>query len=179
MVVSPCSESDVTGGETPPSQPARTPAFHPREACPCGGTLASRRLAWRRPRRQQQSALDPRRRSADDQQNSEAAMRRFLVTCVVLLSCAAPALAQSITCESSMATTANAAAGSAGKAGLQLELSDNRCIEGTTYGRAWKASSGSIAVAGTVHVSRRQLLTGNRRIVCESQKGTLEWAPPN
>jgi hypothetical protein len=40
------------GGETPPSQPARTPAFHPHMhhfvLAWAGGTLASRRLARRR-----------------------------------------------------------------------------------------------------------------------------------
>lgn len=104
-------------------------------------------------------------------------MRRWFVTCVVLLSCAAPALAQSITCESPEGAYRECRGGSAGKAELTLELSDNRCIEGTSYGTRME---------GVVWVDRGcrgrfsfrgGSLTGNRRIVCESQKGTLEWCP--
>lgn len=102
-------------------------------------------------------------------------MRGFLVTCVVLLSCAASVEAQTITCESPDGSYRECRAGSAGKAVLVMELSDNRCIEGTTYGTRME---------GVVWVDRgcRGRFTlrggdtfGNRRIVCESQKGTLEW----
>ena len=102
-------------------------------------------------------------------------MRGYLVAGVVLLSFVASLEAQSITCESIDGTYRECRAGSAGKAVLAMELSDNRCIEGVTFGTRTE---------GVVWVDRgcRARFTlrgtntgGNRRIVCESQKGTLEW----
>jgi hypothetical protein len=104
-------------------------------------------------------------------------MRRFLVTCVVLLSCAAPALAQSITCESIDGHYSECRGGSAGKAVLQMELSDNRCIEGTTYGTRMEGGVWVDNFCRGRFTLRGGSLTGNRRIICESQKGTMEWCP--
>lgn len=105
-------------------------------------------------------------------------MRRFVVTAAVLmLACVSPVLAQTLTCESVDGTYRECRGGSAGKAVLTMELSENRCIEGTTYGTrmegvVWvdRGCRGRFALRGGN-------LVGNRRIVCESQHGTLEWCP--
>jgi hypothetical protein len=102
-------------------------------------------------------------------------MRGFLVTCVVLLSFAASVEAQTITCESIDGTYRECRAGSAGKAVLVMELSDNRCIEGTTYGTRMEGVVWVDRGCRARFALRGSALSGNRRIVCESQKGTLEW----
>ncbi|MEA2240110.1 MAG: hypothetical protein QOC81_4834 [Thermoanaerobaculia bacterium] len=106
-------------------------------------------------------------------------MRRILAMCAVLLSCAAQAMAQgaTISCESIDGHYRECRGGSAGKAVLTMELSDNRCIEGTTYGTRMEGVVWVDAGCRGRFSLRGGSLTGSRRIVCESQKGTLEWCP--
>lgn len=104
-------------------------------------------------------------------------MRRLAVTGAVLLACALSAMAQSVTCESIDGTYRECRGGSAGKAVLSMELSENRCIEGTTYGTRMEGVVWVDRGCRGRFTMRGGSLTGNRRIVCESQRGTLEWCP--
>jgi hypothetical protein len=104
-------------------------------------------------------------------------MRRFVLTGVVLFACAAPALAQTVTCESVNNTYRECRGGSAGKAVLSMELSDNRCIEGTTYGTLMEGVVWVDRGCRGRFTLRGGSLVGNRRIVCESLHGTLTWCP--
>jgi hypothetical protein len=107
-------------------------------------------------------------------------MRSFLATCAILLAFPALLRAQAVPCESVDGTMRECRVGSAGVIRMTFEMSDNRCIEGVTWGTR---------MAGVVYVSRgcRAMFTtddsfgkgprGENRVICESEKGNYTVCP--
>lgn len=109
-------------------------------------------------------------------------MRGFLTTCALLLSLPSIALAQAVPCESLEREYRECRVSSAGVIRMTYEMSDNRCIEGATWGTK---------MDGVVWVTRgcRGMFTtdnnfvkgprGDNRVVCESETGAYTVCPAN
>jgi hypothetical protein len=107
-------------------------------------------------------------------------MRAFLLTSAFLLSFPSLLFAQAVPCESIDGTMRECRVGTSGVIRLTYELSDNRCIEGVTWGTR---------MAGVVYVTRgcRAMFVtddsfgrgprGDNRVVCESITGSYTVCP--
>ena len=107
-------------------------------------------------------------------------MRAFLLTSAFLLSFPSSVFAQAVPCESLDGSMRECRVGTSGVIRMTFELSDNRCIEGVTWGTR---------MAGVVYVTRgcRAMFVtddsfgrgprSDNRVVCESITGSYTTCP--
>ncbi|MDP9191999.1 MAG: DUF3011 domain-containing protein [Acidobacteriota bacterium] len=106
-------------------------------------------------------------------------MRSLLAMCVVVLSCAAAADAQTVSCESFNGAYRECRVASSGKIRLVMEISDRACFEDLTWGTrsigiVWvrRGCRATFTVSGPGSPNFR-----SSKVVCESLQGVVERCP--